>query len=153
MPPVEDEPPAPEVPASTQETGPATLVRKTVTVLVARLELAVRADPEVARTRISIGRAEAEQIIGRHGGMVVSRLGGEVIGVYGLPGPREDDALRALRSALELLSRVSELGAAAPGALVARVFVDTGEVVGEASEDLSGEPVSTALELVHAANE
>ena len=153
MPPVEDQPAAPEVPASTQETGPATLVRKTVTVLVARIDLAVRADPEVARTRISIGRDEAEQIIGRHGGMVVSRLGGEVIGVYGLPATREDDALRALRSAQELVSRIGELGGVEPGALVSRAFVDTGEVVGEASGDVSGEPVSTALELVHAANE
>ena len=153
--PVEDHPPtpAPEAPAATVDTSAAVLLRKTVTVLVARLELAVRADPEVARTRISIARAEAEQIIGRHGGMVVSRLGGEVIGVYGLPTTKEDDALRALRSAEELLRRIDELGAAQPGALVARAFVDTGEVVGEASGDLSGEPVSNALELVHAANE
>jgi DNA-binding SARP family transcriptional activator len=150
---VEDRPAAPELRATTEDVGPATPVRKTVTVLVARLELAVRADPEVARTRISIRREEAEQIIGRHGGAVVSRLGGEVIGLYGLPATREDDALWALRSAQELLSRVAELGAAGPGALVARAFVDTGEVVRGASGDLSGEPISTALELVHAISE
>jgi DNA-binding SARP family transcriptional activator/class 3 adenylate cyclase len=153
IPSVGDRPPAPEPPATTEGVGPATPLPKTVTVLVARLELAVRADPEVARTRISIRRAEAEQIIGRHGGTVVSRLGGEVIGVYGLRATREDDALWALRSAQELLSRVAKLGAAEPGALVARAFVDTGEVVREASGDLSGEPISTALELVHAISE
>lgn len=153
IPSVEDRPPAPDLRATTEDVGPAAPLRKTVTVLVARLELAVRADPEVARTRISIRREEAVQIIGRHGGTVVSRLGGEVIGVYGLPATREDDALRALRSAQELLSRVAELAAADPGALVARAFVDTGEVIRDASGDLSGEPISTALELVHAIGE
>jgi DNA-binding SARP family transcriptional activator len=153
IPSVEDRPPAAEPRATTEDVEPVAPLRKTVTVLVARLELAVRADPEVARTRISIRREEAEEIIRRHGGTVVSRLGGEVISVYGLAATREDNALWALRSARELLSRLAELGAAEPGAPVARAFVDTGEVVREASGGLSGEAISTALELVHATNE
>jgi DNA-binding SARP family transcriptional activator len=152
VPTAEAEPPVPEMSAVADDAGPGALLRKTVTVLVVRLELAVRADPEVSRARISIGRDDAEQIIGHHGGMVVSRMGGEVIGVYGVPATREDDALRALRSAQELLSRIAELGAPGPGALLARAFVDTGEVVGEASGDVSGEPVSIARELVHVAD-
>ena len=136
-----------------EEVDAPRIVRRTVTVLVARFDLTVRADPEVARERISVGREEAEGIIRRHGGIVVSRLGGEVLGVFGLPATREDDALRALRSAEELLARVAELPAEDGPSLVVSAFVDTGEVVAEGSGDLSGEPVSTAMAQVHAASE
>ncbi len=135
------------------ELVPPRIVRKTVTVLVAKLDLEGRVDPEVALARISTGRDEVERIIRRHGGIVVSRLGGEVIGVFGLPATREDDALRALRSAHELVSRVGELPSRELGALFACAFVDTGEVVAEAPSDLSGEPVNNAIALVHAVAE
>jgi DNA-binding SARP family transcriptional activator/class 3 adenylate cyclase len=143
--------PVDEVAVSTPERQAPVFVRKTVTVLVARLELSVRADPEVARARISVARDEAEQIIRRHGGTVISRLGGEVLGVFGVPVTREDDPQRALGSVEELRARLPDLGGAGSGELLLRAFVDTGEVVADSSGDLSGEPVSRALELVHAA--
>lgn len=136
--------------AGTEAASPA-FVRKTVTVVVARLELSVRLDPEVARTHISVGSTEAERIFGRHGGTIISRLGGQVLAVFGLPLSREDDALRALRALDELRVRLTELDTAGPGRLTLRAYIDTGEVVAEGARDLSGEPVTTAIELVHAA--
>jgi DNA-binding SARP family transcriptional activator len=130
---------------------PSEFVRKTVTVLVVRLELSVRADPEVTRARIAVGRSEAERIVRNLGGSVISRLGGEVLAVFGVPLTMEDDALRALRALEELRRRLSELGSGESGELVLRAFVDTGEVVADGAGDLSGEPVSHAIELVHAA--
>lgn len=134
------------------EREPASLiVRKTVTVLVARIELASRVDPEVERSRISAARREAEEIIGRYGGSFTSRLGGEILGVFGLPLTREDDAVRAACAAHELAGRVSELAAAELEGLVMRAFVDTGEVVADERGDVSGDPLNTAVALVHAA--
>jgi DNA-binding SARP family transcriptional activator/predicted ATPase/class 3 adenylate cyclase len=148
-----DHPVAVDQPAAAASGSPS-LVRKMVTVLAARLELAAPADPEVTRIRISQARDEMERIIRRYGGTVVSKVGGGLTGVFGLPVTREDDALRALRTAEELLARTSELTAAEPwGGMVVRAFIDTGEIVADLSGDLSGPPVDAAIALVHSADE
>jgi DNA-binding SARP family transcriptional activator/class 3 adenylate cyclase len=143
--------PADEVAEAVTGRQPSEFMRKTATVLAARLELSERADPEMTRARIAVGRSEAERIVRHHGGNVISRVGGEVLAVFGVPLTMEDDAVRALRALDELRRRLSELGSSESGELVLRAFVDTGEVVSDGSGDLSGEPVSDAIELVHAA--
>jgi DNA-binding SARP family transcriptional activator len=129
------------------------MVRKTATVLVAKLSPAAQADPEVARKSVAAGRAKAEQIVVRHGGGFVAGVGGELIWVFGLPLVKEDDALRALRAADELRTHLMAASEADPRQLTVRMGVATGEVVAEAASDLFGEPLSRGIALTEAANE
>jgi DNA-binding SARP family transcriptional activator len=82
---------------------PAPPSRKTVTVLVTGI--AGHVDPEV---RHRLGERLLEQVspvLERHGA-AVERLGASrVMGVFGVPSAHEDDALRAVRAAVELRER------------------------------------------------
>jgi DNA-binding SARP family transcriptional activator len=153
----EPEPDMPMRAPTASVTRPSTgIVRKTVTVLAATLSgrgPGGRADPETARRLIAIAREQAEEIVLRHGGAFVSGLGGEVVAVFGLPLTKEDDALRALRAADDLRSRMCSLSAGELGELSIRAGVDTGEVVAEAPDDLFGEPLSAGIALARAAGD
>ncbi len=85
----------------------------------------------------------------RHGGSVEHMADGELSAVFGVPVVREDDALRAVRAALELRDELAGLG------LEARVGVNTGEVLvgGPAAGrgTVSGDPVSVGRGLEQAA--
>lgn len=135
------------VPAAT---GPP-IVRKTTTVLAARFAITGQADPELARTTIAKAQAEAERVIRYHGGTFIRGLGGEVVGVFGLPLTREDDVHRALRAAVDLPERVAKLCADVPCQIVTRAATDTGEVVGESPDDLFGAPLTGAVALTQSA--
>src|SRR5436305_13088490 len=88
-------------------------VRKTVTIVFADLAgstgLGERLDPEALRdvqTRyFEAMRAPLE----RHGGTVEKYIGDAVMAVFGVPVLHEDDALRAVRAAVEMRDRVADL--------------------------------------------
>jgi DNA-binding SARP family transcriptional activator/class 3 adenylate cyclase len=122
----------------------ASTVRKTATVLVVRLSTTSHTDPEVARRLIAAARAEVERIVTHHGGTFVSGLGGEVVGLFGLPLTKEDDTLRAVRAADELRGRVAAGDSREPGGLLVCIGLDTGEVVADALDDVFGEPLGGA---------
>src|SRR5437773_12357691 len=85
-------------------------------------------------------------IVERHGGTVEKFIGDAVMAVFGVPVLHEDDALRALRSALEMRDALPELG------LQGRIGVMTGEVVTGTEERLAtGDPVNVAARLEQAA--
>ncbi|HEU5323400.1 MAG TPA: adenylate/guanylate cyclase domain-containing protein, partial [Methylomirabilota bacterium] len=65
----------------------------------------------------------ARRVIERYGGVVEKFIGDAVMAVWGTPVAQEDDAERAVRAALELVSGVADLDPA----LQARVGVLTGE--------------------------
>ena len=65
----------------------------------------------------------AREVIGRYGGNVEKFIGDAVMAVWGAPTAQEDDAERAVRAALDLVSAVPQLG---PG-IQARAGVLTGE--------------------------
>jgi DNA-binding SARP family transcriptional activator/tetratricopeptide (TPR) repeat protein len=152
--PAADEP-APATPEAKPPPARAreTVLRKTATVLVARLVAPPDTDPEIARTQFAVARSEIRRIVGYHGGVFVSGLGGEVVGVFGLPITREDDALRAVRAADELRARVVALSDNEPSEVVVGVGVDTGEVVAEAPGDMFGQPLVGAVALAGTASE
>jgi class 3 adenylate cyclase/DNA-binding SARP family transcriptional activator/predicted ATPase len=106
--------------------------RKTVTVLfcdvVAFTELAGRLDPEALRRVISELFELAAATIEHHGGTVEKFLGDEVMAVFGVPVVREDDALRAVRAALDLRERVAALEPAGTRVEL-RIGINSGEVV------------------------
>ncbi len=129
----------------------ALTVRKTVTVLVARLSSDGHADPETTRASLGLARDRAEDIMTRHGGAFVAGLGGELAWVFGLPLVREDDALRALRSADQLRAALESDDSDEPPRLTLRIGIDTGEVVAESATDLFGDPVNRAAALAQAA--
>ena len=130
--------------------APSAIVRKTATVLVAELSTAADADPEMTRNAIAIGRARAEEIVARHGGAFVAGLGGELVWVFGIPLINEDDALRALRAALEL---GPALASAESDQVTVRVGVASGEVVMESATELFGEPLARGVALAQTAEE
>ena len=97
-----------------------------VTVLFADLvgftSLAEHRDAEEVRDLLSTYFDLARGIVERHGGIVEKFIGDAVMAVWGTPTSHEDDAERAVRSALELVNGVRGLG---PG-VQARAGVLTG---------------------------
>src|SRR4249920_3025123 len=85
-------------------------VRKTVTVIfcdvVGSTELAERSDPEVLRGTMARYYAAIRAPVERHGGTVEKVIGDALVAVFGMPVVREDDALRAVRAALEMRDAV-----------------------------------------------
>src|SRR4051794_17095581 len=85
-------------------------------------------------------------IVERHGGAVEKFVGDAVMAVFGVPQVHEDDALRAVRAAVEMRDALPELG------VEARIGVNTGEVVVGTEERLAtGDAVNVAARLEQAA--
>ena len=88
--------------------------RKTVTVLFCDVtgstELGERLDPEALRALLARYFERVKMIVERHGGTVEKFIGDAVMAVFGVPVLHEDDALRALRAAVEMREAFPELG-------------------------------------------
>jgi class 3 adenylate cyclase len=125
-------------------------VRKVVTVLFCDLTgstaIGDRTDPETLRALMNRYYDAARTVLERHRGTVEKFVGDAVMAVFGIPVASEDDALRAVRSAVELREVVHELG------LEARIGVNTGPVVaGEGGTLVTGDAVNVAARLEQAA--
>jgi DNA-binding SARP family transcriptional activator len=136
--------------------------RKTVTILVCDpgpASLGERLDAELMRGVTERCRQRGSEIVGRHGGTVEAFAGDVIMAVFGIPAAHEDDALRALRAAVEvrraLVMLSDELGGQWGVKLSPRFGVDTGEVVAWGAtpgpESISGEAVHEAWCLLQAA--
>jgi DNA-binding SARP family transcriptional activator len=119
--------------------GAAAETRRTVTVLVCELASAGVRDPEALRAFQLAAFEQAAPVLERHGATVEKFAGSEVVAVFGVPYVREDDALRAVRAAGELVPQGVRIG------------VSTGEVVSRGHELVTGEPVGEARRLALAA--
>ena len=124
--------------------------RKVVTVLFCDLtgstELGERLDPEALRATLARYFERMSAIVERHGGSVEKFIGDAVMAVFGVPVVHEDDALRALRAAIEMREALPELG------VQGRIGVTTGEVVTGTAERLAtGDAVNVAARLEQAA--
>ena len=133
--------------------------RKTVTVvfcdIVDSTPLGERIDPEVHR-RIQERYFDAVRgALERHGGTVEKFIGDAAMAVFGIPTAHDDDALRAIRAAVDLGPALSELNETLDrdfGVTISiRTGVNTGEVVaGDPSEGqafATGDAVVTAQRL------
>jgi class 3 adenylate cyclase/tetratricopeptide (TPR) repeat protein len=113
-------------------------------------------DPEAVRELLSRYFEVSRTVIGRYGGVVEKFIGDAVMAVWGTPVAMEEDAERAVRAALDLVTAVAELGAetGVPG-LAVRAGVVTGEVavtVGATGEGMvAGDAVNTAARVQSAA--
>jgi class 3 adenylate cyclase/tetratricopeptide (TPR) repeat protein len=125
--------------------------RKVVTVLfcdlVGSTALGESTDPEALRARMRRYFEDLRAILERHGGTVEKFVGDAVMAVFGIPTAHEDDALRAVRAAMEMREAIAGHG------LEARIGVNTGEVVvgGEGETLVTGDAVNVAARLEQAA--
>ena len=119
------------VPASADTSPRDTAERRQVTVmfsdLVGSTALSVRMDPEDLREVISAYQRCVAETARRFGGFVAKYMGDGVLIYFGYPQAHEDDAERAVRAGLELVTAVSDLKTHA--ALQTRVGIATGLVV------------------------
>jgi class 3 adenylate cyclase len=110
-------------------------------------------DPEDLREVISAYQKCVAATVGGYGGFVAKYMGDGVLVYFGYPQAHEDDAERAVRAALELVTSVAALKA--PVSLQTRVGIATGMVVvgdligsGEAQErGIVGETPNLAARL------
>ena len=111
--------------------------------LVDSTGLVSRADPEVVRRQVNRFFELVSNCIEIHGGKVEKFAGDAVMAAFGIPQAHEDDAERAVRSALLILETVDEL------ALEARIGIESGEVVADGSDSTfaTGEAVNIAARL------
>ncbi len=126
--------------------------------LVGSTELAERTDPEVLRRILNRYFGEMRAAIERHGGTVEKFIGDAVVGAFGIPVSHEDDALRAVRAALEMQRAASDLDREIGGPDVrirVRIGIDAGETFadeGAAVEGrVAGDAFNTAARLQSAA--
>jgi len=132
-------------------------LRKTVTVLFCDMTdstaLSGRLDQESLREIMIRYYALMRGCLERHGGTVEKFIGDAVVAVFGVPVLHEDDALRALSAATEMLAAVETLNDELRGLIGVeigiRIGVNTGEVV--AAEDVSSGQVLAAGEAVNVA--
>ena len=105
--------------------------RRQVTVmfsdLVGSTALSARMDPEDLREVISAYQKSVAETVQRFGGFVAKYMGDGVLISFGYPLAHEDDAERAVRAGLELVTAVGALKTHAP--LQTRVGIATGLVV------------------------
>ncbi|HXX62065.1 MAG TPA: adenylate/guanylate cyclase domain-containing protein, partial [Candidatus Sulfotelmatobacter sp.] len=89
--------------------------RRTVTILfsdvVDSTALGESLDPEALRSVMADYFAVMRAAIERHSGTVEKFIGDAIMAVFGLPTVHEDDALRAVRAALEMRQALAALNA------------------------------------------
>jgi class 3 adenylate cyclase/predicted ATPase len=95
--------------------------------LVGSTALSARMDPEDLREVISAYQKCVAETVQRLGGFVAKYMGDGVLVYFGYPQAHEDDAERAVRAGLELVTSVGALKTHAP--LQTRVGIGTGLVV------------------------
>ena len=124
--------------------------RKTVTIVFADVvdssSLAAELDPEVLREVMGTYFDVVRTIVERHGGVVEKFIGDAAMAVFGIPDVHEDDALRAVRAALELHAAVEALESDHGVVLRICVGVNTGEVL--AGDPTAGESFATGSAVV-----
>ena len=146
-------------PPTTKATTPAA-ERRLVSILFADIvghtTFSEAHDAEDVRELLSRYFESARTVIERYGGTVEKFIGDAVMAVWGTPVAQEDDAERAVRTALDLVAAVSALGAdvGAPD-LRARAGVLTGEAAvtlgAEGQGMVAGDLVNTASRIQAAA--
>jgi len=121
-------------------TQSSTAERRRLTVvfcdLVGSTELSGRLDPEELHEIIGNYQNAAADLIRRYGGYVAQFLGDGLLAYFGYPIAHEDDAQRAVRSALEIVIAVKQLSSRMSQPLQVRVAAHTGlAVVGKLGDE------------------
>jgi class 3 adenylate cyclase/tetratricopeptide (TPR) repeat protein len=135
--------------AQSQVAASATAERRHLTVmfcdLVGSTSLAEQLDPEDLRDVIRCYQDTCAGVVSRFEGYIAKYLGDGVLIYFGYPKAHEDDAERAVRSALGLISAVGALQARTDRPLQVRVGIATGVVV---VGDIVGERAAQEMAVV-----
>src|SRR3954469_514192 len=127
--------------------------------LVGSTQLSEKLDPEDLQKLIDAYRIGCSTAIRRYGGEVARYFGDGVMAFFGWPRAHEDDAVRAIHAALEIVSGLTKISG--PVTLTCRVGVCSGPVVvgeigdsGTWSMDAVGETpnIAARLQTLAAAN-
>ena len=147
--------------AAVKGTLPRRPTRKTVTVVVATvantIELGGRLEPEALRALLD-RFGEAVNTASEHHGGVARVLSGRALAVFGVPIAHEEDAVRALRAAVEMRQGIGILNdGLLPDHgvfLEVRIGMETGEalITPEGDDIATGRPVIVADEIERAAS-
>jgi class 3 adenylate cyclase len=123
--------PAAQEPAAAEQSESSSGERRQLTVmfcdLVGSTELATRHDPEDLHAIIAAYHGAVAEEVARFAGFVAKFMGDGVLVYFGYPEAHEEDAERALRSALAIVDAVGGLDL--PERLAVRVGIATGLVV------------------------
>lgn len=143
-------------PAASSPVGPSE-ERRVISALFADLvgftSHTERSDPEDSRRRLTLFHTKVRQDVERFGGSIEKLMGDGVFAAFGATLAHEDDAERAVRSALRIVESVDELNAGEPQlGLAVRVAVTTGEAIVQLErtpdrERIIGDVVNTASRL------
>ena len=143
--------------------APGREARKVVTVVFADITgstgLGEHLDPESLRSIMGRWFEAMRAVLEGHGGTVEKFIGDAVVAVFGVPVLHEDDALRAVRAAIDMSAALvglnAALGAERGLAIQMRVGINTGQVVvGDAragGSRATGDAVNVAARLQGAA--
>ena len=156
--PPSDVPASPPKPASPK--GPeVSAERRPITVmfcdLVGSTSMAAKLDAEDWRTLVNTYLDEASAAVTGLGVHVLKKLGDGLMALFGYPHAQENDAERAVRAALAIQRALVEINArnASKGApeLSARIGLDSGQVVVDATGEVFGDAPNIAARVQSAA--
>src|SRR5271163_2807405 len=123
--------------------------------LVGSTSLAAKLDPEDWRSLVGSYLDAASAAVTSLGGHVLKKLGDGLMALFGYPQAQENDTERAVRAALAIHRSLGELNsrnaASAIPELVARIGLETGPVVVDATGEVFGEAPNIAARLQAAA--
>ncbi len=153
-----------DLPASPTKSAPskglqASAERRPITVmfcdLVGSTSLAAKLDAEDWRNLVNAYLDEASAAVTGLGGHVLKKLGDGLMALFGYPHAQENDAERAVRAALAIQRALVEINArnASKGApeLSARIGLDSGQVVVDATGEVFGDAPNLAARVQAAA--
>jgi class 3 adenylate cyclase/tetratricopeptide (TPR) repeat protein len=133
--------------------------RKVLTVIFCDLKgstaLGEALDPESLSEVLELYFKSMTRVLERHGGSIQKFIGDAIVCAFGIPLLHEDDALRAVRAASEMIEQLGRLnGRLQTGygvELAVRIGLYTGEVLvrtpGEGQQILTGDTMNTAARL------
>jgi len=148
--------PSPALPTKAPEVSAE---RRPITVvfcdLVGSTSLAAKLDAEDWRNLVNAYLDEASAAVTGLGGHVLKKLGDGLMALFGYPQAQENDAERAARAALAIQRALAELNARNAGKrmpeLVARIGIESGPVVVDATGEVFGDAPNIAARVQAAA--
>jgi class 3 adenylate cyclase len=125
--------------------APGEIRRRLITALfcdlVGSTELGERLDVELLRKVLDRYFHAMRAAIQHHGGTVEKFIGDAVVGAFGVPEAHEDDALRAVRAALEMREAAAELDGEIDDPdirILVRIAIDCGEAFADEAAAIQG---------------
>src|SRR5271166_4021609 len=97
--------------------------------IVGYTRLSSKLDAEEVRALLERFFAVVDSVVDRYGGVIDKHIGDAAMALFGAPRAHGDDALRAVRAALDIQTVVTETFAAASGVVAVHVGLAMGEVV------------------------